>query len=96
MTLIKDLIEIPEHVQRGDFVLRLSEGVTRADETLRDYVVTPELRACFENALSFIRSALRDRTSKASYLHGSFGSGKSHFMAILHLILQGNTAARSI
>src|SRR5262249_39692369 len=36
------------------------------------------------------------RTSKASYLHGSFGSGKSHFMAILHLILEGNTTARSI
>src|SRR5262245_41966439 len=96
MTLIKDLIDIPERVQRGDFVLRLSEGVTRADDTLRDYVVTPELRACFDNALSFIRSALEDRTSKASYLHGSFGSGKSHFMAVLHLILQGNTAARSI
>ena len=47
MTLIKDLIEIPQRVQRGDFVLRLSEGVNRADETLRDYVVTPELReAC--------------------------------------------------
>jgi hypothetical protein len=96
MTLIKDLIDIPERVQRGDFVLRLSEGVTRADETLRDYVVTPELKACFDNALSFIKSAMTDRTSKASYLHGSFGSGKSHFMAILHLILQGNTAARSI
>jgi len=43
MTLIKELIDIPEHVQRGDFVLRLSEGVDRAEETLRDYVVTPEL-----------------------------------------------------
>jgi hypothetical protein len=96
MTLIKDLIEIPERVQRGDFVLRLSEGVNRAEETLRDYVVTPELKECFDNALTFIRSALQTNTSKASYLHGSFGSGKSHFMAVLHLILQGNTAARSI
>ena len=43
MTLIKELIEIPEHVEQGDFVLRLSEGVTRAEETLREYVVTPEL-----------------------------------------------------
>ena len=58
-TFIKDLIDIPEHVQRGDFVLRLSEGVNRAEETLRDYVVTPELKACFDNALSFIRSALQ-------------------------------------
>jgi hypothetical protein len=44
--------------------------------------------------LSFIHSALQSQTSKASYLHGSFGSGKSHFMAVLHLILQGNPAAR--
>jgi hypothetical protein len=95
-TFIKDLIDIPEQVQRGDFVLRLSEGVDRAEETLRDYVVTPELKACFDNALSFVSSALHSRTSKASYLHGSFGSGKSHFMAVLHLILQGNPAARSI
>ena len=27
MTLLRELIEIPEHVQKGDFVLRLSEGV---------------------------------------------------------------------
>src|SRR2546423_4544564 len=96
MTLIKELIDIPEQVQRGDFVLRLSEGVNRAEETLRDYVVTPELQTCFDNALSFLSSAVHSRTSKASYLHGSFGSGKSHFMAVLHLILQGNPEARSI
>lgn len=96
MTLIKDLIVIPERVQRGDFVLRLAEGVNRAEETLHDYVVTPELRACFDDALGFIRSALDTKTSKASYLHGSFGSGKSHFMAVLHLLLQGNAAARGI
>ncbi len=96
VTFIKELLDIPEQVQRGDFVLRLSEGVNRAEETLRDYVVTPELQACFDNALSFISSAVHSRTSKASYLHGSFGSGKSHFMAVLHLILQGNLAARSI
>ena len=95
-TLIKDLIDIPDRVQRGDFVLRLSEGVTRAEETLREYVVTPELKTCFDDALTFIRSSLQDNTSKAGYLHGSFGSGKSHFMAVLHLILQGNPAARGI
>src|SRR5205823_2327857 len=30
------------------------------------------------------------------YLHGSFGSGKSHFMAVLHLLLKGDPAARSV
>src|SRR5437899_8208107 len=96
MTLIKDLIDIPERVQGGDFVLHLTQDVNRAEETLSEYVVTPELRACFDDALTFIRSALQTNTSKASYLHGSFGSGKSHFMAVLHLILQGNPAARGI
>src|SRR5437899_3064490 len=96
MTLIKDLIDIPERVQGGDFVLHLTQDVNRAEETLSEYVVTPELKECFDNALTFIRSALLTNTSKASYLHGSFGSGKSHFMAVLYLILQGNTAARSI
>ena len=61
MTLIKDLIEIPDHVEKGQFVLRLAEGVTRPEETLRDYVVTPELRACYEDALSFIKSGLADK-----------------------------------
>lgn len=96
MTLIKELIDIPQHVQRGDFVLRLSEGVNRPDDTLKQYVVTPELQRCFDDALTFIRSAVQTGTSKATYLHGSFGSGKSHFMAVLHLLLQGNPAARSI
>ena len=44
MIPIKDLIEIPERVHKGDFVLRLTEGVARAAETLSHYVVTPELR----------------------------------------------------
>ena len=60
------------------------------------YVVTPQLVACFDDALSFIKSAVEATNSKACYLHGSFGSGKSHFMAVLHLLLQHNPAVRSI
>lgn len=96
--LIRDLISLPERVQPGDFVLRLSEGVTdaAAAATLRDYVVTPELHGNFDQALGAIDSALQGRTSKAGYLHGSFGSGKSHFMAVLFLMLRGNVQARSM
>lgn len=96
MTLIRDLIEIPERVHKGDFVLRLTEGVSRAEETLRHYVVTPQLRESFDHAITFIKSAVDHRASKAAYLHGSFGSGKSHFMAVLHLLLQHNADARAI
>jgi hypothetical protein len=96
MTLIKELIDIPERVHKGDFVLRLTEGVDRASETLRHYVVTPQLRESFDHAITFVKSAVEGKSSKAAYLHGSFGSGKSHFMAVLHLLLQHNPNARSI
>jgi hypothetical protein len=96
MTLLKDLIDIPEHIDLGQFVLRLTEGVTDPEATVAAYVPTPQLVLAFDDALNFIKGAVLGHTSKATYLHGSFGSGKSHFMAILHLILSGNTTARAI
>lgn len=100
MTLIKDLIEIPEKVQRGDFVLNLSTGLAKESvgQTLEQYVVTPQLAKSFDDALSFIKSTVvgKQNLQKGAYLHGSFGSGKSHFMAVLHLLLQGNSQARAI
>jgi hypothetical protein len=96
--LIRDLIKLPDRVQPGDFVLRLSEGVSDAvaDSTLDTYVVTPELQRNYGDALGAIKIALESRSSKAGYLHGSFGSGKSHFMAVLFLLLRNNSKARSI
>jgi len=96
MTLLRDLVELPEQVTRGDFVLELSKGVTEPDSTIRDYVVTPQLRDRFYDALTFIKGAVEGRKSRGTYLDGSFGSGKSHFMAMLHLLLQGNLQARSV
>src|SRR5262249_34657538 len=60
------------------------------------HVCTRDLAARFHQPLYFVRDAVTRRTIKATYLHGSFGSGKSHFMAVLHLILSGNTQARGI
>ena len=96
MTLLRDVITIPEAVHKGDFVMSLATGVADRQATLDSYVVTPQLADAFENALGFIASAVTERKSKAAYLDGSFGSGKSHFMAVLHLILQGDPDARAI
>jgi hypothetical protein len=96
--LLRDLIDIPERVHQGDFVLKLSEGVSdaHADETVRNYVVTDQLRRSFDEALGFIQRSVDGNKSAACYLHGSFGSGKSHFMAVLNLLLAGNARARAI
>src|ERR1017187_7420722 len=91
--LLRDLIDIPERVHARDFVLTLSKGVGE-ESTIRDYVVTEQLAQCFDDALGMIQSAVEGRISRAAYLDGSFGSGKSHFMAVLHAILRGDPAAR--
>ena len=96
MTLLKDLITIPEAVHKGDFVMSLAAGVADSKATLENYVVTPQLADAYKNALGFIASAVSENKSKAAYLDGSFGSGKSHFMAVLHLLLQRDPAARAI
>lgn len=95
MTLLKDLIHIPEQVHKGDFVLKLAEGVQHPATTLRDYVITDQIRTAFDQALGLIKSAVEGKESKAAFLHGSFGSGKSHFLAVLHLLLVHNPDARS-
>jgi hypothetical protein len=94
--LLSSILDIPERVHRGDFVLKLTEGVEHPAETLAAYVVTEQLARAFDDALGFIKGALDGRTSKAAYLHGSFGSGKSHFMAVLNLVLQHHAAARGV
>ena len=38
-----------------------------------NYVVTPELKLCFDDAMWFVRRAIDSRTSKRV---GSFGGGK--------------------
>lgn len=58
--------------------------------------MTDQLAKAFDNALGFIASAIKENTSKAAYLDGSFGSGKSHFMAVLHLLLRRDPDARAI
>ena len=96
--LLRELIAIPERVSTNDFVLKLSEGVTdaQADATIADYVVTHQLAKAFDEALSIIGGAVDKGRSEACYLHGSFGAGKSHFMAVLNLLLAGNKRARAV
>lgn len=94
--LLRDVIDIKESISTSDFVLQLSEATTPAgaEHALRDYVVTERLLENFDEALGLIKAAVDGHASKAAYLHGSFGSGKSHFMAVLHALLSASPAAR--
>src|SRR5438046_1431582 len=83
MTKLRDLFDLPERVNPGDFVLKLSDVIDHPDAALKDYVVTDQLARCFDDAMALVESAITSRESKATYLHGSFGAGKSHFMSVL-------------
>lgn len=94
--LIRDFISIQDRVDKDDFVLKLTDGISKPEATLGNYVVTKDLVQNFADALTFIKGAFDPPRSRGTYLHGSFGSGKSHFMAVLNLLLQGNHDARSL
>jgi hypothetical protein len=44
------------------------------------------LQSAFRKALGLVGAAVRNGTSHAAYLHGSFGAGKSHFLTVLHAV----------
>lgn len=93
---LREAIHVPEQVHADDFVLQLHRGVSAEERTLADYVVTDAIAASFDEALGLVQSAVTQSSSKGAFIHGSFGSGKSHFMAVMHLLLSGSTAARAL
>lgn len=96
-TLLRDVIDIPEHAGAEDYVLRLTDsvGAGHAAAAVDNYVVTPALADAFESALALVADAVISRISRGAFLTGSFGSGKSHFMAVLHAVLRQEPVARA-
>ena len=96
-TLLRDVIDIPEQAGAEDYVLRLTDSVGHgaAERTIAEYVVTPALAESFDTALGLIGESLRSGVSRGAFLTGSFGSGKSHFMAVLYALLEREPAARA-
>ncbi|OON82074.1 BREX-2 system ATPase PglY [Streptomyces tsukubensis] len=95
--LLKDLMDLPATVSTSSYVLKLSEAVTEegSRKALEEYVVTGELLRNYRETLGMISTALDTQSSMAVYLHGSFGAGKSHFMAVLHALMSNSPAARA-
>lgn len=89
--VLRDVLKIEEDLKAGDYKVELSEGFAgTAAGGVSEYVVTPLLRAEFDKALSLVKGAVTKKRSYASYLHGSFGAGKSHFLTVLHAVLDGD------
>ncbi|WP_435173656.1 DUF6079 family protein [Gordonia hongkongensis] len=95
---LREVFDIAESTGGNDYVLRLSDSVedTQLTQTIDSYVVTPALAEQFDTALGVVDAGLRTGENKAAFLDGSFGSGKSHFMAVLYAILGHAPQALSV
>lgn len=92
-TRVKDLFLLPESVLKARFVEKLAEAVNEPERVAESYVVTPALAGAFDKGLTMVGRALAEKRSVAAFVHGSFGSGKSHFMAMLHFLSTGEEHA---
>lgn len=85
----------PEEITPLGFVIRLQDEDDQA-KTRRlaaDYVLTPTVREALPQVLAQMRHVLESGGELGHFIHGSFGSGKSHFMSFLALLLEGSAAA---
>lgn len=87
--VLERLLDLPATIDKSQFVVQLANGVAHPEKVLHRYAVTPELQLAYRAALAHAKAALDSGLSNATYIDGTFGSGKSQFMAILSLILGG-------
>jgi predicted ATPase len=67
------------------------EGVIKADDRsnlnkeIEEYVVTKEIKSKLSD---FVESYLNEKTSNGVWIYGFFGSGKSHMLKMLSMLLE--------
>ena len=81
----------PEDIRAMGFVIRLREAAPDSDEVkqlIRDYVVTPAVEEELPRILDDMKQVYDRGEEYGRFIHGSFGSGKSHFMTMLSMLLE--------
>lgn len=86
MAGLADILDLPKEVTKSAFVVRLAEAVHHPDVLLDTYAITPDILAALDRGLGLVTNAITEKRNDAAFIHGSFGSGKSHFMAVLSLL----------
>ena len=95
---IADAFELPrpEDLQALGFVIKLREASPQSAEVeklVRDYVVTPSIERELPRILDDMKQVFDRGEEYGRFIHGSFGSGKSHFMTMLSMLLENVPAA---
>jgi hypothetical protein len=98
MTTITEAFELPrpEDIRAMGFVVRLRESDPGSDEVkqlVSDYVITPAVAKELPRILDDMKQVFDRGEEYGRFIHGSFGSGKSHFMTMLALLIEGAAPA---
>ncbi len=98
MTTITEAFELPrpEDIRAMGFVVKLRELDPNSDEVehlARDYVITPAVEKEMPRILDDMKQVFDRGEEYGRFIHGSFGSGKSHFMTMLSLLVEGAAPA---
>jgi hypothetical protein len=82
----------PEDIRAMGFVIKLKElaaGSPEVKKLVDEYVVTPAVAADLPVVFEKMKQVFDRGEEYGRFIHGSFGSGKSHFMTMLSLLLEG-------
>jgi hypothetical protein len=101
MTLapLRRYFRLPADVTTVDFVHQIDRAASAEliERVLTDYEVTPSIAQKLDRALQNVHRGLTaDRRSVFTWIHGSFGCGKSHFMNVLSLLLADEKAVYAV
>src|SRR3954454_7707362 len=92
-TTITDAFDLPrpEDIRAMGFVVKLREADPGSDEVkqlVTDYVITPAVEKELPRILDDMKQVFDRGEEYGRFIHGSFGSGKSHLMTMLALLLE--------
>jgi len=82
----------PEDIRAMGFVVKLREAAPDSDEVRQlvdDYVITPAVEKELPRILDDMKQVFDRGEEYGRFIHGSFGSGKSHFLTMLSLLIEG-------
>lgn len=96
-TTLQDAFVIPDQgaLSALDFVIRLDADRSPAAmaRLVDDYVVTPAVAEALPVLFDHMHTAVTRGEAYGHILHGGFGSGKSHLMTMLSLLLEDQPSA---
>lgn len=91
---ISDVFALPSAAELTalNFVVQLREDGD-VDKLVREYVLTPTVATELPIIFKAMRHTHERREDFGRFVHGSFGSGKSHFMYLLSLLFENDARA---